>query len=63
MVAFFGLLEQGEVLLEQASLWKRNSIDSSELGVLVVGTPVGTGHLHDLYGLDEARVRNVSATA
>ena len=63
MVAFFGLFEQGEVLLEHAGLWERHAIDSSELGILVVGTPVGTGHLHDLYSLDEARVGNVSATA
>ena len=63
MVAFFGLFEQGEVLLEQAGLWEGNAIDSCELGILVVGTPVGASHLHNFYGLDQACVGNMPSTA
>ena len=63
MVAFLGLLEQHQVLLEHLLFGEGNAIDAGELRAGLVTAPIGTGKRHHLHGLDNAGRGDVRATA
>jgi len=63
VVAALGLLEEGEVGVELLLVEVSRAVDALQLGAGGVGAPVGAGHLEQLDGLDEPRVRHVRPPA
>jgi hypothetical protein len=63
MVTLLGLFQPFKVLFQVLFLGKRNAINAGKLLLGLVTAPVGTCHVHDLDGLDDARVRDMTATA
>ena len=62
MVAFLGLLEQSQILVEQLLLRERDSIYTRHLRTLLIATPVGRARAQHLESLDWSRTHQVRTT-
>src|SRR5271168_438064 len=63
VIAFFGLLEAGQVFLELFLVRPGRSVNPLQHLVARIAAPVSTGHLHELERLELARARHVRPAA
>ena len=63
MVAFLGLLEQGEVLVEFLLFGEGDGVDTGELFAFLVATPVSTCQVYDFQSFDGAEIDQVRTAA
>ena len=63
MVAFFGFLEHGQILVEHRLLRERDAVDTRQHLVLLVAAPVGSGYGSQLDRLDVSHVRQMGPPA
>jgi hypothetical protein len=63
VVAAFRFLKQLKVIGQVFLFRERNAVNTRQLLVLLVATPVSAGNAHDLHRLDDAGVRDMPAAA
>jgi len=63
VIAALGFFDTLEVFVKFGLLWKSNAVNTGELFVFFIPTPVCTCNCGKLNGLDKTGVRDVWATA